>query len=127
MNTNKDLPSTWRKYEDGLCEGCYSSCCTMPVEIRASDLVRLGLATEDELNQSIKKVAKKLIRSGVLKSYREGTEFFMISQKANEDCWFLDTKTRKCTVYEKRPDTCRDFPTRVGTRVGYCPVRKLNR
>lgn len=99
----------------------------MPVEIRASDLVRLGLATEDELNQSIKKVAKKLIRSGVLKSYREGTEFFMISQKANEDCWFLDTKTRKCTVYEKRPDTCRDFPTRVGTRVGYCPVRKLNR
>lgn len=124
MKTNKDLPSTWKKYETGFCEGCYSSCCTMPVEVRSSDLVRLGLTTEDELNQSIKKVAKKLIRQGVLKSYREGTEFFMISQKANEDCWFLDLKTRRCTVYEKRPDTCRDFPTRVGPRVGFCPVNK---
>lgn len=96
----------------------------MPVEVKSSDLIRLGLVTEDELANSIKKVAKKLIRDGVLKSYREGTEFFMLSQRANEDCYFLDAKTRLCTVYEKRPDTCRDFPSRVGPRVGFCPGLK---
>lgn len=96
----------------------------MPVEVRAQDLIRLNLATEDELNVSIKKVAKKLIRDGVIKSYREGTEFFMLTQKTNDDCYFLDSKTRLCTVYEKRPETCRDFPNRVGPRLGFCPASK---
>ena len=93
----------------------------MPVEVQASDLIRLELTNQDELALSVKKVAKRLIKSGVLKSYREGTEFFMLSQKANDDCYFLDSKTRLCTVYETRPDTCRKFPTRVGPRVGFCP------
>jgi hypothetical protein len=48
--------------------------------------------------------------------------FFMITQKPNDDCYFLDSKTRLCSVYEKRPDTCRQFPSQLGTRVGFCPV-----
>ena len=93
----------------------------MPVEIKSSDLVRLGLTDVDELENSIKKVAKRLKKEGVISSYREGTDLFMLTQKSNDDCYFLDSKTRLCTVYEKRPDTCRDFPTRVGPRVGSCP------
>lgn len=27
-------------------------------------------------------------------------------------CQFLDSKTRRCTVYEARPHTCRDYPER---------------
>lgn len=92
----------------------------MPVEIRASDLIRLGLASEDEVMGSIKKLAKRLIKDGIIQSYRQGTEFFMLSQKANRDCLFLDTTTRLCTVYDKRPDTCREFPS-IGPRPGYCP------
>lgn len=92
----------------------------MPVEVKLSDLVRLGVATEDEAQTSIKKLAKRLIKEGVIVSYRTGTEFFMLSQKANRDCLFMDSKTRLCTVYERRPDTCRQFPS-IGPRPDFCP------
>ena len=94
----------------------------MPVEVKISDLIRLEVTTQDEADNSIKKVAKRLKKEGVITSYREGTEFFMLTQKANSDCYFLDSLTRLCTVYNKRPDTCREFPSQIGTRVGYCPV-----
>ena len=96
----------------------------MPVEIKGSDLVRLNLVSQDDLTNSVKKVAKKLKKQGVISSYREGTDFFMITQKPNGDCYYLDPKTRFCTVYDTRPDTCRDFPARIGARVGFCPVLK---
>jgi len=32
-------------------------------------------------------------------------------------CTFLDTKTRRCTVYEARPEVCREYPDRP--RCGY--------
>lgn len=95
----------------------------MPVEIKLSDLIRLELVTEDEASGSIKKLAKRLIKEGIIVSYRQGTEFFMLSQKANNDCLFLDSKTRLCTVYEKRPETCRLFPS-IGPRPGFCPGSK---
>lgn len=61
---------------------------------------------------------------GVISSYREGTDLFMLTQKANGDCYFLDLKTRFCTVYDKRPSTCRNFPAIQGTRQGFCPAEK---
>lgn len=115
-----DRPSTWKPYRTEMCEGCFGGCCTMPVEIRLSDLLRLGLTTEDEASASIKKLAKRLTKEGIISSYRSGTEFFMLTQKANRDCLFLDSTTRLCTVYEKRPDTCREFPS-IGPRPGFCP------
>lgn len=121
---DKDRPSTWKKYSSGLCQTCKGTCCTMPVEIQAEDLIRLELTTEDELNVSIKKVAKNLKKQGIISSYREGTQFFMLTQKSNSDCYFLDSKTRLCTVYEKRPNTCRQFPETVGPRVHFCPYEK---
>ncbi len=96
----------------------------MPVEVKAFDIVRLGLATQDEIDNSIKKTAKRLKKQGVMSSYRENTDLFMITQRSNDDCYFLDAKTRLCTVYENRPDTCRDFPARTGTRVSFCPYKK---
>ncbi|MEX8496351.1 YkgJ family cysteine cluster protein, partial [Leptothrix ochracea] len=32
----------------------------------------------------------------------------------------LDAQTRRCTVYEQRPNTCRKHP-QVGPKPGYCP------
>lgn len=120
MRPDKDRPSTWVKYRNGLCDGCYGTCCTMPVEVHLSDLIRLGLTNEDEAKGSIKKVAKRLIKEKVILSYRSGTELFMLSAKPNGDCYFLDSKSRLCTVYEKRPDVCRKFPE-IGPRPGFCP------
>ncbi len=124
MYLHKDRPSTWKKYNSDFCTSCVANCCRMPVEIKISDLVRLELATEDEASGSIKKLAKRLIKEGIVKSYRSGTEFFMLTQRSNDDCYFLDAKTRLCSVYEKRPDTCRSFPAVVGPRIGYCPSQK---
>jgi Fe-S-cluster containining protein len=122
FSVDRDRPTTWKKYTDGLCKNCIASCCMLPVEVKASDLIRLKLTTADEINNSIKKTAKRLKKSGYISSYREGTEFFMLTQKSNDDCIFLDTKIRNCTVYELRPDTCRGFPSTLGPRISYCPV-----
>ncbi len=124
MRTNKDQPWTWVKYKEGVCNTCIAACCTMPVEVQAEDFVRLGLATEDDLN-SKKKLFKKLKKEGVVQSYREGTDLFMITSKPNGDCFFLHPQTRKCTVYEKRPETCRKFPTEIGPKVSFCPYQLL--
>lgn len=97
----------------------------MPVEIKAEDLVRLELASIDELNSSPRKVAKRLIKEGVLASYRDGTGNFMLTQKANDDCYYLDLKTRLCKVYEKRPGVCRQFPE-IGPRPSFCPSQKIS-
>lgn len=121
---DRDRPSTWRKYSDGLCEGCVASCCMLPVEVKSADLIRLQVTTEDEINNSIKKTAKRLKKEGLISSYREGTEFFMLTQKSNGDCYFLNSITRKCTVYSNRPETCRGFPLTLGPRISFCPVVK---
>lgn len=121
MKTDKDRPSSWVPYRPGLCSGCHATCCTMPVEILRSDLDRLGLSTPDE--PSNKKIAKRLIKQKILSNYRMGTDLFMLASKPNGDCYFLDSKTRLCTVYEKRPGVCRKFPE-IGPRPGFCPATK---
>ena len=118
MRIDKDLPSTWKKYDATNCMHCRANCCAMPVEVKVSDLLRLEVVSIDEVENSIKKLAKRLKKEGYISSYREGTEFFMLTQKPNSDCYFLNTQTRLCTVYDKRPDTCRQFPSQMGTRVG---------
>jgi Fe-S-cluster containining protein len=40
-------------------------------------------------------------------------------------CMFLDRKTRRCTVYEARPHTCRSYP--YGNRCGYYEFLKFER
>ncbi len=121
---DKDRPSTWKKYDPSFCASCKAHCCRMPVEVKLSDLIRMGIASQDEADTSIKKLAKRLIKMGYIKSYREGTEFFMLTQRANDDCYFLDPYSRLCTIYEKRPDTCRKFPAEIGPRIGLCPSEK---
>jgi uncharacterized protein len=94
----------------------------MPVEVKIEDLIRLGVVQEDEAKGSIKKLVSNLKKKGVISSYRQHTGLFMLVQKANRDCIFLDSQSRLCTVYEKRPEVCREFP-RIGPRPGYCPCR----
>ena len=117
-----DRPSTWSKYRSSLCDQCMGYCCTMPVEIRADDLVLLGLASEDDIKDSLKKLSKRLIQEGYVRSFRSITGLFTLEQKANRDCIFLG-ENRLCKVYEKRPGVCRQFPD-IGPRPGYCPARK---
>lgn len=120
MKVDIDRPSTWIRYREGLCQGCHGGCCQMPVEVHFDDLLRLGVVSEDERSSSRKKLANRLLKDKVIQSYRHGTDLFMLSQKANRDCHFLDLQSRLCTVYEKRPNVCRQFPS-IGPRPGFCP------
>ena len=123
MKTDIDRPSTWKKYSsEQMCHGCHAGCCTMPVEITLSDLIRLGLTDDDEIeNSGAKKVTKRLVKEKKITSFREATGLFTLVQKSNRDCLYLDPKTRLCSVYEKRPEVCRKFP-KIGPRPGYCPA-----
>ena len=47
-----DRPETWTRYRSGLCNGCAANCCTMPVEVRLPDLVRLQLVERDMSNST---------------------------------------------------------------------------
>ena len=93
----------------------------MPVEVRQSDLVRLGLC--DELEEP-RAVAKRLQREGIVKNFRDATGLFTFVQQSDESCVYLDRKSRLCVVYDRRPDVCRKFPLEMGNRKGYCPYKE---
>jgi Fe-S-cluster containining protein len=115
-------PSTWLPYKKGMCDGCWSGCCTLPVEVSASDLIRLELITEEEAAISLKEVAKKLSKQGILQDYKLKEQLFILEQRHGRDCIFL-SEDRLCTVYEKRPEVCRMFP-KIGPKPGFCPAQK---
>jgi len=119
-----DRLDLWRRYRNGDCEGCWSGCCTFPVEMSVHDLIRLGHATEDEAATSLSRLGKRLIQAGVLQSYRAATQVFVLAQKPSRDCIYLGSD-RRCTVYDRRPEVCRQFP-KIGPKPGSCPghVRK---
>lgn len=114
-------PSTWKKFKKGLCDGCWGGCCTLPVEVSAIDLIRLGLATEEECAISLKEVAKKLTKQRVIQKFEARNQLFVLAQRAGRDCLYLGEIDRLCTVYDKRPAVCRKFPE-IGPRAGYCPA-----
>lgn len=120
LRPDAQRPSTWVSYKRGLCEGCWAGCCTLPVETSAADLIRLGLTTEEEAALSLKKLAKRLQREGVIQAFSARSQIFVLEQRHGRDCIFLG-RDRLCTVYEKRPEVCRQFP-KIGPRPGFCPA-----
>lgn len=117
-------PSTWRPYKNGMCDDCTGGCCTLPVEVNLKDLIRLELTDEFEIENDFNGLLKRLKKEKIIKSYYPPTKIFILETKNYSDCIFLDSN-RRCTVYEKRPETCRNFP-KVGPRSGWCPYEKKN-
>ena len=116
-----DRPETWTKYRSGLCDGCAANCCTMPVEVKLPDLVRLGLVDPFEAqHEPAKQIAKRLTKSGLIEHFNFKNSIYTLARRASGDCLYLDAVTRRCTVYEKRPNTCRLHP-QIGPRPGHCP------
>jgi len=112
--------STWTRHRQRLCKACRAYCCRLPVEVGIQDLIRLGVISEFDRQEPLKSIAKKLKKEGVVSRLHHKTEKLTLVQMANGDCLYLDPLDRKCTIYEKRPDTCRNHP-HVGPRPGYCP------
>lgn len=116
-----DRLETWTRYRAGLCDQCAANCCTMPVEVKLADLVRLGLVEAFEAeHEEPRLIARRLVKARLVERYNQKDGIFTMARRANGDCQFLDAQTRRCTVYERRPNTCRKHP-QVGPRPGFCP------
>jgi hypothetical protein len=113
---------TWTRYQKKLCGDCLAGCCRLPVEVRTEDLVRMGLLDPFEADEPPKQLAKRLQKDGVISHFNYKHAVFTLTQRANDDCLFLDERSRCCTIYEQRPRTCRNHP-QVGPRAGYCPYQ----
>lgn len=115
--------ATWAKYRKKLCNYCSASCCSLPVEVKAEDLVRMELMDAFEMQDDLKFVARRLIKQRLVEHFHSRTKTFTLSRMANGDCIYLNSLTRRCTIYSKRPDTCRNHP-QIGPRPGYCAFRE---
>ena len=114
---------TWSRYRKSMCGSCQGWCCRLPVEVRVEDLVGMAIIDAFEAGEPPKALARKLKKDGVIDHFNFKNSIFTLARRANDDCLYLDEQTRLCTIYERRPRTCRNHPT-IGPRPGYCPYRK---
>ena len=125
QNADLDNTATWAKYSPKLCHHCVASCCSLPVEVKAGDLVRMELVDEFSLQEDPKYLARRLMKQRLVDHFHARTATFTLARRANGDCIYLDSHSRRCTIYSSRPDTCRNHPG-IGPRSGYCAFRTKN-
>ncbi len=113
---------TWSRYRKSLCADCQGWCCRLPVEVKVEDLVRMGSIDAFEAVEPAKVLARKLLKAGTIDHFNFKNSLFTLARRANDDCIYLDEQRRRCTIYERRPQTCRNHPG-VGPRPGYCAYR----
>lgn len=114
---------TWTEYRAGLCDNCQAFCCRMPVEATLQDLIRMEVIDPFEAQEPLKRIARKLKRNGIIEHYNPSRAVFTLARHPSLGCIFLDPASRRCTIYEKRPQICRTHP-QVGPKPGYCPYQK---
>lgn len=122
-NVDINKPGTWSKYRKGMCDDCVANCCRMPVEVTLDDLIRMDILCEFHLKEDLKKISKNLKKEGMISHFNMKSEIFTLSQKANGDCFWLDSDSRLCSLYENRPETCRNHP-KISSRPGFCAYQK---
>lgn len=71
-----DRLDTWAKYTAPMCGSCMSSCCTLPVEVKIKDLIRIGIVDEFERGEPAKNIAKRLQKEGIVERYNQKSEIF---------------------------------------------------
>jgi len=110
----------WTQFKPSLCNSCFATCChDMPLEVSLTDLIRLGFVKEDEAIEDLADIAIRLKNKRIIQKFHPRKMVFVIAQKKNKDCIFLD-ENRRCTVYSNRPEICRQFP-KIGPKPGFCP------
>ena len=68
---------------------------------------------------ALKTLSSTLEKQRVIQHFNFKMSLFTLAQRANGDCLYLDARSRLCTIYDKRPDTCRNHP-KIGPRPGFC-------
>ena len=101
------------------CTKCPGFCCSYPViPINRRDVERLAKHFDVDFDTAKERFTKAA----------HGRKF-CLKRKTDEHfgriCKFFDTDARRCTVYEARPSTCREYP--VKNRCGYYDFLKFER
>lgn len=91
-------------FKDGLrfeCTGCGDCCTGSPGYVWVNQAEINAMAEHQELTPAA--FEKKYVRDiGIRRSLKE--------LPVSYDCVFLDSKTRKCQLYEARPRQCKTWP-----------------
>ncbi|MRD55315.1 YkgJ family cysteine cluster protein [Betaproteobacteria bacterium LSUCC0115] len=110
------------------CSKCPGYCCSYPrIVVTDRDIKRLA----KHFGLSEEKAKTRFTRSYVFKSDKPKETIKERILKHRKDqiyatiCQFFDQDLRRCTVYEARPDVCRQFPD--GKKCGYYTFLKFER
>ena len=87
------------------CDKCIAYCCSIydRVQVTPRDIRRLAAHFAVLPEVASQRFTKLFGKERILR--RKADRLF------GQACMFLDQDTRKCTVYNARPLTCREFPT----------------
>ena len=118
MKNGKTFPVPVRaKY---TCSKCPGYCCSYPeIEVTPRDIERLAKHFDLPYSEAEARFTRYDAKEKVREMRHQKDRIF------SSVCTFLDTKTRRCTVYEARPAICREFPDT--SRCGYYEFLKFER
>jgi len=107
------------------CLKCPGYCCSYPnIHVQPKDLKRL--AAHFKVSEEV--AEKRYLKKGFKEEGMKKRPLVLRHQKDEHFstiCWFFDTEKRRCTIYEARPEICREYPGRK--RCGYYEFLKFER
>jgi Fe-S-cluster containining protein len=109
--SNGDSPKNSRSLRVMFnCSKCPAYCCSYDrIEVTKRDMLKIARHFGISYNQAEKRYTKTAFGSRVFRHKKDH-----IFKKV---CQFLDSETRRCTIYEARPAVCREYPDSL--RCGY--------
>ena len=113
-------PAPPRNFYD--CSRCPGYCCSYPrIEVKPSDVRRLAAYHGISVEKAERKFTRIYMDDGKperILRHQKDTVYKTI-------CRFFDTDLRRCTIYEGRPQVCREYPN--GRHCGYYTFIKFER
>ncbi len=86
---------------DFKCEQCGKCCNFEVVCLDKNDIKRIAKF----LNETLRRVMIKFVRNNPVKTSSDKYAF-----KISKPCIFQDKRTKRCKIYNARPDVCRGYP-----------------
>ena len=100
------------------CAKCPAYCCSYErISVSKRDINRLAAHFGIDADTASRRFTKTVEGERVLRHQQD--KFF------GSICMFLDTKTRRCTIYDARPGVCHEYPDQP--RCGYYEFLKWER
>lgn len=102
------------------CSKCPAYCCSIyeRVVVTKRDLTRLAKYFQVEVETAAKRYTKMWNREERVLRRKDDPIF-------GKTCQFLNLETRGCTIYDARPQVCREYPDR--TRCSYYDLLQFER